>query len=879
MGEVYRARDTKLSRDVALKVLPELFSMDHERVARFTREAQTLASLNHPNIAQIYGLEESSGVSALVMELVDGEDLSAIIQRGAVPIDDVLKIGGQIADALEGAHELGIIHRDLKPANIKVRRDGTVKVLDFGLAKAMNPTSTSSADAMTSPTFTAHATQLGVIMGTAAYMAPEQAKGKVVDKRADIWAFGVVLYEMLTGRRAFGGDDTSDVLAAVLRQEIDWRQLAADTPPRLRRLLERCLERDSRMRLRDIGEARVEIAKLESGDLGVSAATVTPRDGWRSRLGWITSAALMLALAAALSTIWSERGPNIASARAVRLVFDPPPNIAFDGGLSDAIDLSPDGRWLLFTGRSMDGKRQLWVRALDSVEAHVLPGTEDPVMPFWSPDSRSIAFGSKGKLRRVELAGGRPQVIANAPRLYGGTWNRNGTILFVPDFNSGIVQVSANGGDVKAVTGPDTKSGENSHRGPSFLPNGLQFLYSGGSSTERAVWWASLETGERRRLATGTDPRFVPPGWVVFIQDGMVVAQAFDTARAVLTGDPIPIGGPAPSESDVPLSVSSVPDNPVLVFKRTFTPEYQLSWFDRAGQKLGDVGSPVRVALSISPRLSPDETRVVMQSRDPAPERRGIWVHDLKRGIPTRVSARLGQYPQWSPDGSRIAWLTRNDDGVIGIYEKRESGVGDQASLLKIGAGAGGTTFPTDWSSDGRFIFYYARSEKTRIDIWALPLFGDRKPYPVLNTEFDEHQGQLSPDGRWLAYRSDVDGTYEIYVQSFTTEGKIGGERKRISTAGGSQPRFRRDGRELFYLADDGWMMSVPFTSTATTFDPTTPKRLLKARMLTRGFEPQFEYDVTRDGQRFLIGNILDGPEGSPPRPMVVLNWMAALKK
>ena len=422
---------------------------------------------------------------------------------------------------------------------------------------------------------------------------------------------------------------------------------------------------------------------------------------------------------------------------------------------------------------------------------------------------------------------------------------------------------------------PDTRRGEASLRAPVFLPDGRQFLYNGGRTGEREIWWGSLDSADRRRLTSGSDPRYAQ-GWLLFIRDGTVVAQAFDPGQATLAGDPIPIGVAGHGEIDVSLSVS---ENGVLVFKRQFTPEHRLSWFDRTGRKLGDVGQAVRVALSVSPRLSPDETRVVMQNREPEVERRGIWVHDLVRGVSTRLSSRLGQYPQWSPDGTRIAWLTRDDQDAVGIFEKLANGVGDQSLLLKIGADAGGTTFPTDWSADGRFLLYYARSERTRIDIWALPLFGDRKPYPVLNTEFDEHQGQLSADGRWLAYRSDVDGSYEIYVRSFTADGKAGTERRRISTGGGSQPRFRRDGRELFYLADDGWMMAVTLTTTATTFDSKAPTRLFKARMLTRGFEPQFEYDVTRDGQRFLIGNILDGPDGSPPRPMVILNWTAGLPR
>ena len=883
MGEVYRARDTQLNRNVAIKVLPELFALDAERLARFTREAQTLGALNHPNIAQIYGLESSAGSTrALVMELVEGEDLSVIIARGPIPLDDALPIARQIVDALEAAHELGIIHRDLKPANIKVRHDGTVKVLDFGLAKAMDPAGSSSADALQSPTLTARATQMGLIIGTAAYMPPEQAKGKAVDKRADIWSFGVVLYEMLTGRRAFGGDDISDVLAAVLRQEIDWAPLPPDTPPRLRRLLERCLERDPKSRLRDIGEARVELAKIEPGapDIaqGPASSGVAPRRRIREAIAWGVAGAAIVT-SGAVVVIYVQRA-NAPSSPVVRLAFVPPGGLTFDSGLADVVTISPDGRLVAFTGRSTDGKRQLYVRPLAGTEARLLPGTEDPVKPFWSPDSRSIGFGAQGKLKRVEIGGGAPTTLADAARLNGGAWNSSGVILFVADYNSGIMQVSDKGGAVKKVTEPVVAAQETFHRDPAFLPDGRHFLFVGGRTASPQIRLGSVDGSGAKTLLDGAFARFVGPDHLLIERSGTLFAISFDTGRLELTGDPVPVIQPSDMSENAPIGDLrfSVSDNGILVWKHAWAPDCQLLWFDRQGRSIGTVGSPLRLAVTMAPRLSPDGTRVVIQNRLADDNRRGIWVVDLERDLPTRLTSNFGQYPQWSPDGRQVAWI-QGVDGVIGIYKKAATGLGNLELLVKSGTGAGGTTFPNDWSRDGRFLLYHARGEKTRVDVWAAPLFGDRKPHPVLNTEFDEGQAQLSSDGRWLAYRSDASGTYEIYVQSFTTTGQAGSERVRISTTGGSQPRFRPDGRELFYLSADSRLMAVAITTTGASFTHDDPKALFRTRTLPPGTEAQFEYDVSRDGQRFLIGTVLDGPHAAPPPPTIVLNWSGELKR
>ncbi|HKC23415.1 MAG TPA: protein kinase [Thermoanaerobaculia bacterium] len=879
MGEVFRARDTRLNRDVAVKVLPPAFVEDRERVARFRREAQLVASLNHPNIAAIYGLEETNGTVALALELVEGEDLAQRLARGPILVDEAIAIARQIAEGLEAAHERGIVHRDLKPANVKVTPDGAVKILDFGLAKAREPDPAASDGGLSrSPTMSRHMTEAGMILGTAAYMSPEQARGKPVDKRSDIWSFGVVLFELLTGRRVFAGETVTDVLAAVLTRAPDWSALPMETPARLRALLERSLERDPRQRLRDIGEARVALSNASARvDETLADASRAPRRG-REVLAWGVAAVALLAAA-----LFALRGGFRAapSVRAARLSFEPPPGVSFDACQTDYIVVSPDGRMLVFTGRTKDGKRQLWLRAIDSLEARRLPDTDDPLEPFWSPDSRSIAFGAQGKLKRLDLSAGRPQTLADAPRLCGGTWNREGVILFVPDFNGGIFRVPAQGGDVQPAMPPDPARKETGLRAPEFLPDGKHFIYMGGEQRTQ-VFLASLDAkGSTALLDATAGARYAPPGWLLFARGGVLYAQRFDAGRRALSGDAIavPTAPASAGAFDAPGAAGhfSVSENGVVVWQRSFTPEYQLVWFDRSGARTGVVGSPIHVALTMAPRLSPDGTRIAMQNREPQPERLGIWVIDLLRGIPTRLSPVMGQFPNWSPDGTRVAWL-QNRAGAVGIYQAAPNGAGREELLIAGGPGAGGTPFPADWSPDGRFFLYVTRGPKTRVDIWTLPLFGDRRPRPVLVTEFDEQSPQVSPDGRWIAYRSDSSGTYEVYLQSFTRDGKVGDERFRVSQDGGSQPRFRRDGRELFYLAADGRLMAVSLKTGGAAIEIGPPTPLFMTKTLPGGAGAAYEYDVTADGQRFLVGTILDGPDATPPSPVVVLGWQDELK-
>jgi len=874
MGEVYRARDGKLNREVAIKVLPEAVAADPERLARFQREAQVLAALNHPHIAAIYGLEKSGDVEALVLELVGGETLAERIAAGPIPLDEALGIARQIADALEAAHEKGIVHRDLKPANVKVTSEGEVKVLDFGLAKALTG-DRSSPDVTHSPTLTAAATQAGVVIGTAAYMSPEQARGKSVDKRADIWAFGTVVYEMLTGRRAFEGEGISDVLAAVLRQEVDWTGLPAGTPPRLRRLLERCLDRDVKERLRDIGEARVEIAKIQSGApdtvSGPIPAAAGRHAGWRDRVAWIGLAAIA-AIALALGVQHFQRSdPAAFGNRVVRLPFVPPDGVAADEGVFDYAIVSPDGQKLLFTGRSAGGRRLLWLRPLDSMDARPLPGTDDAIEPFWSPDSRSVGFGSQGKLKRVDLTGGQAQTLADAPRVNGGAWGRSGVILFSPDFNSGLFRIPATGGEAILVSRPDPARGEAAHNLPCFLPDGRRFLYrvATGSGGPPRLFAGSLDSKKVNQLLADAAPAaYAPPGWLLYVRHGVLVAHEFDAGDLELAGDPIPVSTGMASDASFSSGRFSVSENGVLILQNPRAYDYQLVWFDRAGNRVGSVGPPTKATNGQSPQLSPDGKRVVIQRADLETRNQDIWVIHLARETFNRLTTdpAFDQLPVWSPDGNSVIVSRR------GMYRVAASGGGEQLLLQ-------GTVFPKDLSPDGRLLFYVQRGEKTRADLWALPLFGERPPYPLLQSEFDENQPQVSPDGRWLAYNSDVTGRQEIHVRPMTAEGKLG-EATHISTGGGLHPRWRPDGRELFYIAaplstSDGQMMAVAVKTSGPTFDFGAATALFKTHMLPN--VPTFEYDVTSDGQLFLVGTVVG--KANATAVSIVLNWTADLKR
>jgi Tol biopolymer transport system component len=882
MGEVYRARDRKLDRTVAIKILPEGFANDPERIARFEREAKTLAALNHPNIAHLYGLEDSAGLRALVMELVEGPTLADRIAQGPIPINEALPIARQIAEALEAAHEQGIIHRDLKPANIKITADSKVKVLDFGLAKAMDPAAT-GANLANSPTLTMEATQAGIILGTAAYMSPEQARGTVVDKRTDLWSLGAVLYEMLTGRRLFEAATVPDTLSQVLMKEPDWNVLPVSTPAPIRRLLRRCLEKDRKQRLDSAAAVRLEIDEPQltpTQEIASAPARAVSAPHRRPMSGWLVAAAGLLAplaLALAVLTYLREQPPR--ALERMRFHITPPEHVTLSrvGGFA----VSPDGRHLVFAATGSDGTTRLWLRSLEAIEARPLPGTEGSTgtSPFWSPDSRFVAFNAAGKLKRIDIAGGPAQTLCDAPTVLGGSWNRDGIIIFT-QYPGPLMRVSAAGGEPTPVTSLDSAKQEGTHAFPTFLPDGRHFLHLRVSTSEATgIYVGSLDNkpdnqNAKRVVATFFESAYVPSesngrGQLLFRREGTLVAQPFDTLKMELTGEPIPVAerlGSALANGFFSASATGV-----LVFRTGLESlTSQLTWVDREGKTLGTVGD---VGLFLNVALSPDGSRAAFSRFNVERVAADIWVLDIRAGTDSRFTfgPNGSTAPVWSPDGSRIVFGSGRA-GMADLYQKPANGTTDEEVLLE----SADEKTPTSWSGDGRFLLYTAADPKTKADLWALPLGGGRTPIPVLRTGFNEDQGRFSPDARWIAYRSDESGRNEIYVRGFSPSGS--GAKVLVSKGGGSSPRWRRDGRELLYTAFDGTITAVDVT-VSTEFRVGTAKPLSKlpAIMPLGTGALTTTWDVTADGSRFLVAVPVEQRTQTPFT--VVLNWQEELNK
>jgi len=920
MGEVYRARDTKLGREVALKILPDALATDpdaspdsaspqarsrNERLARFDREAKALASLNHPNIAQIYGFEEISGTRALVMELVDGEDLSRRIARGPIQVADALAIATQIADALEAAHGQGIVHRDLKPANVRVRDDGTVKLLDFGLAKALDAGSGAKpyVDLMNSPTMTGlhpefalraspgsergassgggqrdgvaggdPATELGIILGTAAYMSPEQARGKVVDKRADIWAFGCVVYEMLTGKRAFDGETLTDVMAAVVKSDPDWNALPADIPRLVRSLLRRCLHKDPDKRLHDIADARIEIheAMAEPEPLPLAAPGRRRAGRWMIAGLWIVTSGAILASGIA----YVRRGPLD---RATTMLSVLPPEQATISSTA-APALSPDGRRLAFVAKDSTGKVMLWIRSLDSLVAAPLTGTEDADQPFWSSDSRFIGFFSQSRLRKIDASGGAPLTVCDVTMnatTYGGTWNADGVILFASSSLGPIQSVPDTGGQPKPATAIDRSRQERGHVFPHFLPDGRHFLYlaQSGVREQSGVYVGSLGSAETKRiLSLESEARYAAPGYVLFVQGGTIMARPFDADRLALGGDPSRVVDRVAFDRTFGDAMFSVSDTGVMAYRSGGSSAMrQLQWFDRAGGPHNTVGA---AGEYLNPELSADGKRIAVEQIDPKGDR-DIWLLEAPTGTPQKFTFTPGDeyMPVWSSDGSRIVYAaTRlgNAGAPNGLYQKASSGVANENPLYN----SPDAIAPAAWSTDGQVVF--RRVVKGFNEAWILPLSGDRVPSQFLPSgNFTRAMVQISPDGKWAAYYSNETGRPEVYVQSFP---KPAGPQQ-VSLDGGIQPRWSRDQTELYYLGLDGRLMAVAVKTDATGVKLGTRKALFPtpqvggARTILR-FRQQ--YDVAPDG-RFLIN--VPVAESTVAPITVVHNWAAGLKK
>ena len=863
MGEVYRARDTKLGRDVALKVLPNAFTLDPDRIARFKREAQVLASLNHPNIAAIYGVEDSTNVHALVLELVEGETLADRIAQGPVPPGEAIAIADQIADALEAAHERGIIHRDLKPANIALKPDGTVKVLDFGLAKAMEGAPGSS-DPSLSPTITTPAmTQMGMILGTAAYMSPEQARGKPVDHRADVWAFGVVLFEMLTGQRLHPGETVSDTLASVLKTEPSWDALPHTTPSSLRRVLRSCLEKDPRRRLQAIGDRRLLV------DDPVQPATISGSPS--VTIAAVGVAAVLAVALVTLSVVHFRQPATVAAASPVaRVAIALPPESELDRKAYPALGLSPDGTKLTYVAAQGSAASQLFLRMMDGTASKPIAGTEGAHSPFFSPDGQWIAFFAQGKLKRVPAAGGAAQVLCDAPGGMGGDWAADDTIYFVPSNTAGIWKVSASGGTPEEVTKLDRSKGEVGHRWPQALPGGKGLLFTvwvGPGWDEKSLHLHVFGVGERRVLAQGASSgRYVSSGYLVYNRDGAqnLMALPFDLGRLQVTGGPAVTLAEQVWEGGAEGAQFAVSDAGTMAYVPSHAHRYErrLAWVDREG-KVEPL--PAAPRPYYDPRISPNGEQVAVSSEE-STER--VWTYNFARATLTPLTAAgvSSQAPAWMPDGARVVYRGTRE-GSRNLFWRAANG-SDQEERLTTSENL---QTPVSVSPDGKRVAYAAVDPVLGYDIWVMPLDGARTPEVFLKTSAIETNPHFSPDGHWLAYVSDESGRNEVYVQPYPGPGG----KWTISTNGGNEPVWSRDARELFYRNGDA-VMSVPITF-QPTFSPGVPRLLFRS-----DFEPTGTgtsgYDVSLDGRRFLMITPSE-PEPLATQVSVVINWFEELRR
>jgi serine/threonine protein kinase/Tol biopolymer transport system component len=884
MGEVYRARDLKLKREVAVKILPEEFSRDRSRLIRFQREAEVLASLNHPHIASIYGIEYSGNTPALVMELAEGPTLADRIRQGPIPIDEALAIARQIADALEYAHERGIIHRDLKPANVKVAGDDTVKVLDFGLAKALG-TTPSVEDIANSPTISHMTTGAGVLLGTASYMSPEQARAKLVDRRADIWAFGCVVYEMLTGKMAFRGESVTETLAAVLNNEPDWSALPAGTPPHVRVLLQRCLQKDAKQRLRDIGDARISLDEVPSltPDHAPSLAAVGQAN--TRRWLWLVSgiAGLLLLATVLLKFLYLRQQPAVP--QVVSFEIPLPENVASSGGFA----LSPDGSTLAFIGRGADGQARLWLRPLETLVARPIAGSEGAQYnPFWSPDGRSVAFFAQGKLRKIDAAGGSPRTLCDDITIVnGGAYSGDDRIVFAT--NQGLLQVPADGGSCSPM---DTAGGAHD---PSFLPDGRHFLFWRWDDTrgsEVGIYRASIDAKAQERpsklLSDTSNVVYVPSpdpaiGYLLFVRGsgdgagstGTLMALRFDTRSLKPVGEAVPIAEHVPN-------LGYKASGNVLVYvqrreaRKPGIDERQLTWLARDGKVLGTVGEP---GIYHSLALSPDDKSVVFERGDPQDSgTSNLWLYEFARDVPAPLT--FGKFsnknPVWAPD-NRIAFGSFRN-GHVSIFQIASNFSGKENLLVDSVDSVGDGVTPSDWSADGRFLLFYNSGVQVSHQLSLLPLNTGNADLKLIPLESSGRQGRFSPDGHWIAYSSNESGRPEIYLRPFEpssatkasdAKGTPAPFKIPVSKDGGTDPRWR--GKELFYRSSDGNVMAVD-VSTSGSIKVGVPKPL---KIPAAGGA----WDVFLNGQQFLMAVPLEAQGATQRKYAVVLNWQTSLKK
>jgi serine/threonine-protein kinase len=889
MGEVYRAHDTKLGRDVAIKVLPSAFTADAGRLASFEREARVLASLNHPHIAAIHGIEESDGVRGLVLELVEGETLADVLQRSepsgrsSLRLQEVLHYAHQTADALEAAHEKGITHRDLKPANVAITPDGVVKLLDFGIAKVVTGDGPGVDLAHTTNT-TLEATRAGLIAGTAGYMSPEQARGKLVDKRTDIWAFGCVVYEMLSGRRAFAGETLPDTITAILDDDPDWSLVPDDTPRAVRRLLQRCLEKDPKQRLRDIGDARLDLERVLHGEAETADDSALQARTWRARTRMAGAVALVFAAVAA-GLAWLALLPDNQDAgdrRISRFTVDLPPDSEIEPTFNPNLALSPDGTRLAYT--PLPGP--VVIRRLDAVDGQPLEASDTPGFrqaPLFSPDGQSIAyvdgnapFSWRRPFQTAALAGGPALKLAEYDMFHRGDWSEDGWLYWTATYPGGIVRIRESGGETEPVTTLDLASGERSHRFASLLPGGNALLYTVGFEgidnydDARIDLW-NIRTGTRKTIVEGgTSGTYLPSGHIVYARGGTLMAVPFDVQDREVTGTAFEVEKGVMMSRNTGAAHYSVSKRGDLAYvpgsaeggRRT------LVWVDRAGKA---EPLPLPPASYLYPRISPDGLTMAVEIEGPNHD---FYFYDFARTVLSKVTTDgLSHDPVWSPDGARVAYRSWQARGMT-LWWMRS----DRSGAAERLDPAGTRQSPVSFSPDGHFLAFDQKDPETRDDVWVLPLLGDSTPRPVARTRFGEGSMKFSPDGRWVAYSSDESGRPEVYVQAFPGPGL----RVQISNDGGTDPVWRRSGGELFYRSGD--RMMVVSVVTSPQFKASAPQQLWEATY-ARGSAASCgmpgvsssNYDVTADGQRFLMVRDEDQSMAST-KIVVVLNWVEQVK-
>jgi eukaryotic-like serine/threonine-protein kinase len=885
MGEVYRARDTRLERTVAIKVLNAQLVGSAELRARFEREAKVISQLQHPHICVLHDVGNEGPIDYLVMEFLQGESLAERLRKGPLAADQVLTVAIEIADALEKAHRAGVVHRDLKPGNVMLTKSGA-KLLDFGLAKPLSATVASGTGSGRSPSVFAAAltstmpapspatplSTAGAVIGTVQYMSPEQIQGIEADARSDIFSFGVMLFEMVTGKRTFEGKTQASIVGQILAVDPpSVSTLRPQTPPGLERVIRLCLDKDPDERIQTAHDLKLQLQAIAEAPLTTtrSAAVVFSRRSW---LPWVAASVLAVAaIAFALAYLQSARAPQVS----VHSYILPPEKATFllTGTTAGPPVLSPDGLRIAFLAKNADGKQLLWIRPLNSAVAQPISGTEGATYPFWSADSRYVAFFAAGKLNKVDASGGPPQALCDAPFGRGGTWGTTGTIVFAPDTTSGLARVDAAGGTRVALTTLDPK--ETSHRWPDFLPNGNHFLYfaHGSTSADSGIYLAALDSKERKLLLRNdSNAIYAAPGYLLFVRDNTLLAQRFNLRSLALEGEAKPVADHVAVNTDIWHGIMTTSANGELLYQHGAAGGgSQLVWYDATG-KQGEAVLP-DIADYYNPALSPDASKLAFDLENNGVA--DIWVLDLSRHTKTRLTfgPQYSGYPIWWPDGKSIVFSYGASASGNSLYRQNADGTGSKEKLLET---PGISDIPFSVSPDGRYIAYMRRDPKSAsgFDIWALPMFpdksGDQKPFPLVATNFSDVTPSFSPDSKWLAYANNETGRMEVYVQPFPS----GAGRWQVSTAGGATPNWRKDGKELFFILPDGQIMAVGVSQNGASVQLGAPHALFKAATVSG---PNGPYTVSADGKKFVMNTVL--PQSITEPLTLITNWPADLKQ